>query len=254
MLEKTSNPAFGRKIFEKDYTDYTGENSMTLKGTASKAFLMLLLVILGATYSWGIFFNNSSLEVMPPSLITWMMVGAIGGFIMALVISFRPTTAPWAAPVYAVLQGLFLGAVSAFFEFKYHGIVIQAAGLTFLTAAAMLFLYRSGIIKVTDKFRMGVFAATGGIALMYLVTWILGMFNVNVPFIHSSGTIGIIISVVICAVAALNLVLDFDFIDKGAQHGLPKYMEWYGAFALMVTLVWLYLEILRLLSKFSSRN
>jgi uncharacterized YccA/Bax inhibitor family protein len=183
-----------------------------------------------------------------------MIGGGIGGFVLSLVIIFRPVWSSWAAPVYAVLEGLFLGAVSSFFEFKMPGIVIQAASLTFLTLFAMLFLYRTGIIKVTEKFRMGVFAATGGIALMYLAGFILGLFGVNFPMMHSGGTLGIVIGVVICGVAALNLVLDFDLIDQGAQSGLPKFMEWYSAFALMVTLVWLYLEILRLLSRINSRN
>jgi len=174
--------------------------------------------------------------------------------IISLVMMFRPVWSPWAAPVYAVLEGLFLGAISAFFEYKFHGIVIQAAGLTFLTLFAMLFLYRTGIIKVTEKFRMGVFAATGAIALMYLASFILGLFGVNFPMMHSGGTLGIVIGVVICGVAALNLVLDFDFIEKGSENRLPKYMEWYSSFALMVTLVWLYLEILRLLSRINSRN
>lgn len=254
MLARTSNPAFSKKIFEKTYTDYTDDNVMTLRGTANKTFLMLLLVILGATYTWGIFFRNPVAEAIAPELVTYMIIGGIGGFVLSLVIMFRPVWAPWAAPLYAVLEGLFLGAISAFFEFKLPGIVIQAAGLTFLTLFAMLFLYRSGIIKVTDKFRMGVFAATGGIALLYFVTFILGLFHVNVPFMHSGGVLGIGISLVICGIAALNLVLDFDFIDRGAQEGLPKYMEWYSSFALMVTLVWLYLEMLRLLAKINSRN
>jgi uncharacterized YccA/Bax inhibitor family protein len=254
MLEKTSNPALNKKIFERNYTEVSDDTVMTLKGTANKSFLLLLLVILGATYTWTLFFNNPNPEVMPPSLITYMILGAIGGFIMAMVVTFRPQTAPWAAPIYAVLEGLFLGAISAFFEFKMPGLVMQAAGLTFLTLFVMLFLYRSGIIKVTDKFRMGVFAATGGIALLYLISFIVGLFGVSLPWLHGNGLLSIGISVVICGVAALNLVLDFDFIHQGSENRLPKFMEWYGAFALMVTLVWLYLEILRLLSKINSRN
>ena len=254
MLEKTSNPALNKKIFERNYTEVSDDTVMTLKGTANKSFLLLLLVILGATYTWTLFFNNPNPEVMPPSLITYMILGAIGGFIMAMVVTFRPQTAPWAAPIYAVLEGLFLGAISAFFEFKMPGLVMQAAGLTFLTLFVMLFLYRSGIIKVTDKFRMGVFAATGGIALLYLISFIVGLFGVSLPWLHGNGLLSIGISVVICGVSALNLVLDFDFIHQGSENRLPKFMEWYGAFALMVTLVWLYLEILRLLSKINSRN
>ena len=254
MIARTSNPAFSKKIFEQTFSNVTDDSVMTLKGTANKSFLMILLVILGATYTWRIFFQNPNPEVMPADLITYMLIGGIGGFILSLLIMFRPVFSPWAAPVYAVLEGLFLGAISAFFEFKMKGIVIQAASLTFLTLVAMLFLYRTGIIKVTEKFRMGVFAATGGIALLYLAGFILGLFGINFPLMHSGGTLGIIVGVVICGVAALNLVLDFDFIEKGSERGLPKFMEWYSAFALMVTLVWLYLEILRLLARINSRN
>ena len=254
MIARTSNPAFSKKFFERTFTDVTDDTVMTLKGTVNKAFLMTLLVILGASYTWRIFFQNPNPEVMHPALITYMLVGGIGGFVVSLIIMFRPVSSPWAAPVYAVLEGLFLGAVSAVFELKMPGIVIQAASLTFLTLLAMLFLYRSGIIRVTEKFRMGVFAATGGIALMYFAGFILGLFGINFPLMHSGGTLGIIVGVVVCGVAALNLVLDFDLIDKGSQSNLPKFMEWYSAFALMVTLVWLYLEILRLLSRINSRN
>ena len=254
MLERTSNPAFSKKIFERTYSDVTGDSVMTLKGTVNKSFLMTLLVILGASYTWRIFFQNTDPLAMPPELITYMAIGGIGGFILSLIIIFKPVWSPWAAPVYAVLEGLFLGAISSFFEYKMPGIVIKAASLTFLTLFTMLFLYRSGIIKVTDKFRMGVFAATGAIALMYFAGFILGMFGVHVPFISGGGTFGIVIGVVICGVAALNLVLDFDMIQQGSESGLPKFMEWYSAFALMVTLVWLYLEILRLLARINSRN
>lgn len=254
MLARTSNPAFSKKIFEKTYTDSYSENVMTLKGTVNKSFLMILLVILGASYTWRIFFQNPDPTAIPPVLVTYMIAGGLGGFVLSLVIMFRPVWSTWAAPVYAVLEGLFLGAISSFFEYKMHGIVIQAASLTFLTLLAMLFLYRSGMIKVTDKFRMGVFAATGGIALMYFAGFILQLFGIHFPMMHSGGTLGIVVGVVICGVAALNLVLDFDFIEKGSESGLPKFMEWYSAFALMVTLVWLYLEILRLLSRINSRN
>jgi uncharacterized YccA/Bax inhibitor family protein len=255
MLARTSNPAFSRKIFEKNYSDYAyGDSVMTLRGTVNKSFLMLLLVILGAAYTWRIFFQNPDPTAIPPSLIAYMIGGALGGFILSMVVIFRPVTSPWAAPVYAVLEGLFLGAISAFFEYRLPGIVMQAATLTFLTLLVMLFLYRSGIIRVTNKFRTGVLAATGAIALMYFISFILSMFHVPVPFMYGGGTLGIVINLVIVGVAALNLVLDFDFIERGSEGNLPKFMEWYSAFALMVTLVWLYLEILRLLSRLNSRN
>jgi len=254
MIAKTSNPAFGRGIFERSFTDVSNDRVMTLNGTANKAFVLIMLVILGAAYTWRIFFNNPNPEVVPASLTTYMLVGGIGGLIASLVIIFRPPLAPWAAPVYAVLEGLFLGAISAFFEYKFRGIVIQAAGLTFLTLMAMLFLYRFRIIRVTDKFRMGVFAATGAVGLMYLIGFILSLFGVPFPLMHSNGTLGIGISLVVVGIAALNLVLDFDLVERGVESGQPKFMEWYAAFGLMVTLVWLYLEILRLLSKLNSRN
>ena len=254
MLARTSNPAFSKKFYERTFTDVTDDTVMTLNGAVNKSFLMTLLVILGATYTWRIFFQNPNPEAIPSSLVTYMLVGGIGGFVLSLVILFRPATSPWAAPVYAVLEGLFLGAISAFFEYRMKGIVIQAAGLTFATLLTMLLLYKTGVIKVTEKFRAGVFAATGGICLMYLAGFILGLFGVNFPMMHSGGTLGILISLAVCGVAALNLVLDFDMIERGSESGLPKFMEWYSAFALMVTLVWLYLEILRLLARINSRN
>jgi len=180
-----------------------------------------------------------------------MAIGGIGGFITALVTIFKRSWSALTAPVYAVLEGLFLGAISAFFEAQYPGLVMQAVALTIGTLLVMLLAYKTGLIKVTQKFRMGVVAATGAIALVYMMSWILSMFGVQSHIMTSSGGIGIVISLVVVVVAALNLVLDFDFMDKGSQAGLPKYMEWYAAFGLMVTLVWLYLEMLRLLSRLS---
>jgi len=184
----------------------------------------------------------------------WMWGGLIGGLVMALVISFKPTTAPFLAPVYALLEGLFLGAISAAFEVAYPGIVMQAVALTFGTLGTLLFAYRTGVIRATENFKLGVTAATGGIFLVYMASWIMGFFGVSMPFIHESGLIGIGFSVFVVIIAALNLVLDFDFIENGVERGAPKFMEWYAAFGLLVTLVWLYIEILRLLSKLQSRN
>ncbi|HST45904.1 MAG TPA: Bax inhibitor-1/YccA family protein, partial [Luteimonas sp.] len=163
------------------------------------------------------------------------------------------TWAPVTAPMYALVEGFFLGAISAMYNHMYNGIVLQAVMLTMGTLFALLFAYRSGLIKATENFKLGVVAATGGIALVYLATIVLGMFNINIPLIHESGLVGIGFSLVVIVIAALNLVLDFDFIETGAEQNAPKYMEWYGAFGLMVTLVWLYLEFLRLLSKLQSR-
>ncbi len=172
----------------------------------------------------------------------------------ALATSLKPTWAPITAPLYALIEGFFLGSISAVYEARFNGIVFQAVLLTFGTLFALLFAYRSGMIKATENFKLGVVAATGGIALVYLATIVLGLFGVRIPFIHDSGLIGIGFSLFVVVVAALNLVLDFDFIESGVEHGAPKHMEWYGAFGLMVTLVWLYIEFLRLLSKLQSRN
>nr|MDP9323819.1 Bax inhibitor-1/YccA family protein [Acidobacteriota bacterium] len=182
------------------------------------------------------------------------LISVIAGFIVAMVTVFKQSWAPYTTPVYAAVEGVALGGISVVFEARYPGIVSQAVFLTFGTLGALLLAYRSGLIKATENFKLGVVAATGGIALLYLLSFILGFFGVNVPLIHSSGTFGILFSMFVVVIAALNLVLDFDFIEKGAERGAPKYMEWYGAFGLLVTLVWLYLEILRLLAKLQDRR
>lgn len=181
------------------------------------------------------------------------MLGLLGGFIMAMVTVFKRQWAGLTAPAYALLQGLALGGISAMFEMQYPGIVIQAVGLTFGTLALLLLAYKTWFIKPTENFRLMIFAATGGIAVLYLVSFVMGFFGAGIGFIHSNGLFGIGFNLFVVAIAALNLVLDFDFIEAGAEQGAPKYMEWYGAFSLMVTLVWLYLEILRLLAKLRSR-
>jgi uncharacterized YccA/Bax inhibitor family protein len=245
---KSSNPTLGKNTFANlDYTAQ-GSETMTIQGTVNKSFLLLAIIVLGATYTWKLMAGGS------PVLMAFVIGGAIGGFITALITIFKKTWSAYTAPVYALFEGLFLGGISAVFNSMYPGIVIQAIALTFGTMFALLFAYRTGLIKVTEGFRMGVVAATGGIAIAYFLSFILGMFGVNIGFIHSNGPVGIIVSLVIVVVAALNLVLDFDFIESGAKAGAPKYMEWYASFGLMVTLVWLYLEMLRLLSKISSRN
>ena len=182
-----------------------------------------------------------------------MLGGAIGGFVLALITTFKKEWSPVTAPMYALVEGFFLGAISAVFEARFPGIVFQAVLLTFGTLFALLAAYRSGLIKVTENFKLGVVAATGGIALLYLASFVLSFFNINVPVIHEASWLGIAFSLFVVVVAALNLVLDFDFIETGAAARAPKYMEWYGAFGLMVTLVWLYVEFLRLLSKIQQR-
>src|SRR3990170_5101077 len=179
--------------------------------------------------------------------------GVATGEAMTIDGTFKPTWAPVTAPIYAALEGLALGALSAMLEARYPGIVIQAVALTFGTLAALLLAYRSGLIPVTKNFRMGVVAATGGIAIFYLVAMGLSFFGIRIAFLHEGSWLGIGFSLFVIVIAALNLVLDFDFIEKGAEHGAPKFMEWYAAFGLMVTLIWLYLEILRLLSKLRNR-
>ncbi len=247
-IRRSANPVLTTNVFssarEKTYTE-----TMTIRGTVNKIFLMLLLVVLGAGYTWK-FMGEGNISAMQ----TYMLIGGIGGFITALITIFKMTWAPITAPIYSVLQGLFLGGISAYFNAQYPGIVVNAVALTFGTLFALLAVYRSGIIKVTDNFRLGVVAATGGIAIAYFLSFILGLFGVNIGFIHSNGTMGIIFSLVVVVVAAMNLVLDFDFIENGAEAGAPKFMEWYGAFGLMVTLIWLYIEFLRLLAKLSSRD
>ncbi len=226
-------------------------DAMTLAGTVNKTGLLLLLCVITATFAWSqISFTADGVVGAGP----YIWGGAIGGLVLALVTVFKKEWSPVTAPLYALTEGFFLGAISAMYNHLYQGIVLQAVMLTIGTLFALLFAYRSGLIKATENFKLGVVAATGGIALLYLVTMGLGMFGIKVPFIHESGLIGIGFSLFVVVIAALNLVLDFDFIESGVEQNAPKYMEWYGAFGLMVTLVWLYVEFLRLLSKLQSRN
>ena len=189
------------------------------------------------------------MQGIPPVSYGLLIAGSIGGFITALVTIFIPRLSPFTAPVYAALEGLVLGAISAVFETMYPGIVIQAVGLSVGVLAVMLFVYGTGIIRATEKFKIGVVAATGAVCLVYLVDIVLSLFGIRMPFIHESGVVGIGFSLVVVVIAALNLILDFDFIEQGVKQQAPKYMEWYGGFSLLVTLVWMYLEILRLLAK-----
>jgi uncharacterized YccA/Bax inhibitor family protein len=252
-LFKTSNPALGSKTFQ-DAASHGGAidvaNRMTVNGTVNRTGILLICAFATAAYTWRTFSQTHD----PSDVSGLLMLGVFGGFITAMVTIFKKEWAPVTAPIYALLEGLFLGGISAVFEMRYPGIAIQAVGLTFGTLLTMLVVYSSGLIKVTDKLRIGIIAATGGIALFYLLQMILGFFGMQFVTINGSGPIGIAFSLLVCAIAALNLVLDFDFIEQGVNFGAPKYMEWYGAFGIMVTLVWLYLEILRLLSKLRSRN
>jgi len=253
---KTSNPALGDKTFQNlsqtQYGGYSGEQiaRMTLNGTVNKTGILLVLAIASAAWTWHLFIQSESSAAVVP----WMFGGLIGGFIFAMITIFKKDWAPVTAPAYALLEGLALGGISAFYELRYPGIAIQAVGLTFATLFTLLTAYRLGLIPVTQKFRLGIVAATGGIAVFYLAEMVLGMFGIHFTSINGSGAIGIGFSLIVVVVAALNLVLNFDVIERGVQYGAPKYMEWYGAFGIMVTLIWLYLEILNLLAKLNRRN
>jgi uncharacterized YccA/Bax inhibitor family protein len=226
--------------------------TMSLNGTVNKTGLLLLMTVLTAAYAWSQTMTPGG-EVAPGAMI-YLWGGAIGGLVLALVTAFKKEWSPVTAPLYALVEGFFLGSISAIYNAQFQGIVLQAVMLTFGIMFALLFAYRSGMIKATENFKLGVAAATGGIFLIYMATIVLGLFGIRIPYIHESGLIGIGFSLVVVVIASLNLVLDFDFIENGVEAGAPKYMEWYAAFGLMVTLVWLYLELLRLLSKLQSRN
>ena len=247
---RTGNPALNAKTFAVPrLRDAATERGMTIEGTVNRTGLLLVLLLLGAGWSWRVFYAEGVAATMP-----YIWGGALGGFVVALVTIFKKEWAGVTAPVYALLEGLCLGALSGFFETQFPGILLQAVGLTFGTLLALLVAYKSGVIKATENFKLGVVAATGGIALVYIATLVLGFFGVAIPFIHGSGPLGILFSLFVVVIAALNLVLDFDFIESGAAQGAPRFMEWYAAFGLMVTLIWLYLEILRLLAKLRSRD
>lgn len=241
---RSGNPALKVDTFTGAHA--FGEGAMTLEGSVNKTGIALVILIAAAALQWNGVFG----EAMPLA----MLAGLIGGFVVALVTVFKRVWAPVTTPLYAALEGLALGGISLVFEARYPGIVINAVGLTFGTLAALLLAYRSGLVRASENFKLGVFAATGGIALLYLVSMVMGFFGRAIPFIHGSGPIGIGFSLVVVVVAALNLVLDFDFVERGVAAGAPKYMEWYAAFGLLVTLVWLYLEMLRLLAKLQDRR
>ncbi|HEX5724584.1 MAG TPA: Bax inhibitor-1/YccA family protein [Longimicrobiaceae bacterium] len=245
-MMRTANPALNSKTFEHP-AGALSTDVMTLEGTVNKTGFLLFALIVPAAWVWTRFATT------PESVLPWIAIGGIGGLVMALVTIFKKTWAPVTAPLYAALEGLLLGGLSAMMERAYNGIVLQAVVLTAGTLLCLLLAYRSGLIRATENFKLGIVAATGGIFLIYLTTWILGMFGTSVPYIHDNGVVGIGFSLVVVVIAALNLVLDFDFIEQGVEHGAPKFMEWYAAFGLLVTLVWLYIEILRLLSKLRSR-
>ena len=239
---RSGNPALQASTFKKHLTSSV-ERKMTLSGTVNKTGISLLLVIISAGYTWG----NPGMHIL-------MIPAGIVGFILALATVFKPTIGHITVPAYAVAQGILLGVISMYFNAMYPGIVVQAVFLTFGTLGALLLAYKSGLIAATENFKLGIAAATGGIAILYLINFIMGFFGSGIGIISSNNNMGILFSGFVVVIAALNLVLDFDFIEEGAEMGAPKYMEWYGAFGLLVTLIWLYLEILRLLAKLQSRR
>jgi uncharacterized YccA/Bax inhibitor family protein len=241
QMIRTGNPALRGESFSGIASAGSGE--MSIQGTVNRTFILLLLSAITASWVWA----------DPAGRTVLIVPAAILGFITAMVTIFKKEWAPATAPAYAVLEGVLLGGISSIFEKSYPGIVLQAVMLTFGTLFCLLAAYKSRLIRATENFKLGVFAATGAIALVYLISFVMSFFGASIPVIHESGPMGILFSLFVVVIASLNLVLDFDFIEKGAERGAPKYMEWYGAFGLMVTLIWLYLEILRLLAKTRNR-
>ena len=245
----TANPAMNEAVYKRIGPVAFANDAMTIQGTVVKTAILVVILMATAAYTWSQAIGGET--TLAYGL---LIAGSIGGFIVALVTIFNPKISPFTSPVYAALEGLVLGAISAVFEAMYPGIVIQALGLSIGVLAIMLFLYGTGIIRATEKFKIGVVAATGAICLVYLVSMVVSLFGSHIPYIHESGPVGIGFSLVVVVIAALNLILDFDFIEQGVRHQAPKYMEWYGGFSLLVTLVWMYLEILRLLAKLRGNN
>jgi uncharacterized YccA/Bax inhibitor family protein len=245
---RTSNPALKDAVFTRERAA-ANEAPMTLQGTTTKSLLLIGLVIFSAAFTWtNVLGGNAGI------LIPALLVGSLGGLVLAIVTVMSPRVSPYTAPLYAVLKGLALGAISAYYQARFRGLPIQAVALTAMVFLAMMLLYRTGLVRATERFTTGVVAATLGIALVYVLTIGLALFGVGIPYIHDSGMIGIAFSLLVVGVASLNLILDFDLIERGVQARAARYMEWYGAFGLLVTLVWLYLELLRLLSKLQSRR
>lgn len=245
-IGRSANPALTGEVFTKEKAKNTsattGDDFMTVDGAVWRTLFLFIILLFPAYYTWSLVGTGANL--MP-----YTLGGAIGGFVVALVTIFKKEWSPYTAPLYAFLEGLFLGAISGIFESQFQGITLQAVGLTFATLFMLLTAYLFGWIKVTQKLRSGIMIATGSVAIVYMISLVFNLFGGSVPYIHGSGPIGIGFSLVVVGIAAMNLLLDFEFINEGAQQEAPKYMEWFAAFGLMVTLIWLYIEILRLLSK-----
>jgi uncharacterized YccA/Bax inhibitor family protein len=255
----SSNPAFSQDLFagyDQVYgVERTRSTVTTVQGSVAKTFLLAAILSFTGLYSWNFLGTAQFPMVLLP-------VSLIGGIVVAMITIFKPTAAPYTAPLYAALEGVVLGAISRYYDLayaarfpeQYGGIVLQAVMLTAGTLFVMLFVYSTGLVRVTEKLKAGIITATGAVALFYIVTMLLRVFGVQMPLVFSASPLGIGFSLFVVGLAAFNLLLDFDFIEKAAYAGAPKYMEWYGAFGLMVTLIWLYLEILRLLAKLSDRR
>jgi len=250
-FEKTVESFDNSTTFENVYApSLSAEGTMTERGTLNKFFFLFLMVLGAASFTWYLYYQGTNVG-------PWVMGSAIGGFVLALIISFKPTTAPYLSPAYALIKGLFVGGISAMYSYAFSKIdpflIQKAVGLTFGVVLAMWGCYRFGIIRATQQFKAVIISATIGIAVFYLLALALGFFGINMPLLHESSPLGIGLSLFITAIAALNLILDFDVIERGVEMGAPKYMEWYGAFGLTVTIIWIYVEMLRLLSKISRR-
>jgi uncharacterized YccA/Bax inhibitor family protein len=247
---KSGNPTLTEKIFSKSLST-ADEGTMTVRGTLNKFGFIFLMMMASAAYTWQAFYNGQN-------VMGYMWGGMIGGLIIAIVITLKRSWSGYLAPLYGLCEGLFVGAISALINYamadKYPGIILQAVSLTFGAAIAMFLLYNFRVIRATEKFKSIIFTATAGIAIFYLIAMVLRMFGIDIPFLHEGSALGIGFSVFVVAIAALNLIMDFDMIETGSEMGAPKYMEWYCAFGLLVTIVWLYIEILRLLSKIGSRD
>ena len=241
-MMRSGNPSLRDNVFSDAARNSDG-TIMTIQGTTNKTLLLLMLIVLSASFVWG----------NPTLFMPLLLPAVILGFVVAIITVFKKDKAYITAPIYAIVEGVVLGGISSIFESKYPGIVIQAVLLTFGTLFCLLLAYKSRLIKATENFKLGVVAATGGIAIVYIISMVLSFFGMRISIIYSSSLAGILFSLFVVVIASLNLVLDFDFIEKGSEIGAPKYMEWYGAFGLIVTLIWLYLEILRLLAKMKSR-
>ena len=252
---RASNPVLNESTFESEAQFTTGPGHMTLGGAVMKTAALVIILLTTGALAWTQLAASMAEGGTRPGWFMLALIGSsIGGFIVAMITSFAPKASPFTAPLYAALEGVFLGLFSNLFEGMYAGIVLQAVALTISVLVCLLFLYATRVIVVTEKLKLGIVAATGAIALVYLASIVLSFFGVNIPYIHGSGLIGIGFSLFVVGIAAMNLVLDFDFIEQGTRRPTPKYMEWYAGFGLLVTLVWLYLEILKLLAKLRNRD